>query len=94
MSAGPAVVRRVIVVNTRGLHARPAARIARLAERFDAEIQLATRHGTVSALSIMGLLTLSAGAGSEIEIGATGPEAEAAAAAIAAFVAEGFGEDD
>lgn len=93
MGGGAAVVRRVRVVNRRGLHARPAARIAKIAERFDAEILLATQHGAVSALSIMGLLTLSAAAGTEVEVRATGREAEAAAEAIAAYIAEGFGED-
>ena len=87
-----ALRRRVTIVNERGLHARAAARLANLAERFDAEITV-SRHGqTVSALSIMGLMMLGAGPGAEIEIVATGNEAVAAVAALCGLVARGFEE--
>ena len=49
---------------------------------------------SVGGTSIMGLMTLAAAPGSTIELEADGPEAEAALDALAALVAEGFGETD
>lgn len=86
--------RNVVVVNTRGLHARPAAAIAKLAERFDAEIVFVLGADEVSARSIMGLMTLAAAKGTEIELRARGRDAKPAVAAIAKLFADGFGEDD
>ncbi|MDY6923424.1 MAG: HPr family phosphocarrier protein [Pseudomonadota bacterium] len=81
------------ICNTRGLHARASAKFVKLATSFDAEIHV-TRDGvTVNALSIMGLLMLGAGNGCGIEIAATGPEAEAAVAALTDLVARRFDED-
>lgn len=82
------------ICNTRGLHARASAKFVKLASSFDAEIHV-TRDGvTVNALSIMGLLMLGAGNGCAIEIMATGPEAQAAVAALADLVARRFDEDE
>jgi phosphocarrier protein HPr len=86
--------RTVVIVNTRGLHARPAAAIAKLAETFDAEIVFVLGADQVSARSIMGLMTLAAAKGTEIELRARGPDAPTAIDAIAKLVADGFGEDD
>ncbi|MBU2272480.1 MAG: HPr family phosphocarrier protein [Alphaproteobacteria bacterium] len=81
------------ICNTRGLHARASAKFVKLATSFDAEIHV-TRDGvTVNALSIMGLLMLGAGNGCGIDIAASGPEAEAAVAALADLVARRFDED-
>jgi phosphocarrier protein HPr len=49
---------------------------------------------TVGGTSIMGLMMLAAGPGSEIQVTAEGPEAEAALAALAELVAGRFGEDE
>ncbi|OUV74426.1 MAG: HPr family phosphocarrier protein, partial [Flavobacteriales bacterium TMED123] len=46
----------VTIINRRGLHARAAARFARLAEEFDAEFNVEAKGLKVSALSIMGLM--------------------------------------
>jgi phosphocarrier protein HPr len=81
------------ICNTRGLHARASAKFVKLAAGFDAEVHV-TRDGvTVNALSIMGLLMLGAGNGCCIDIVATGPEAEAAVAALADLVGRRFDED-
>ena len=82
----------VTVVNRLGLHARAAAKFVRTAERFDAEVQVTKDDVTVSGTSIMGLMMLAAATGSELELEATGPEAEAAIAALVDLVAAGFGE--
>ncbi len=87
--------RRVRVANPLGLHARPAARLVRLARRFDARVSvenLTRRRGPADASHIGGLLELGARAGDELAIHASGREAPAALDALARFLAEGGGE--
>ena len=81
------------IVNQEGLHARPAARIVRLASTFAAEIELAKDGVAVNAKSIMGVMMLAAECGSSITIRANGSDAEQAVQALAELVASGFGED-
>ena len=89
----PAARRTVTVCNQRGLHARAAARFVKLAETFDARISVVCRGQSVSALSIMGLMMLAAGAGTEIEIVGDGAQARAAVDALAALVEGRFEEE-
>ncbi len=83
---------RATIVNAKGLHARAAAKLAKLAATFKAEITVTRNDVTVTARSIMGLMMLAAAKGAEIELAAKGPDADAALAAIVALVAGGFGE--
>ena len=95
-SRGPndGLVRRTVtVVNRRGLHARAAARFVKLAAKFNADISVAKDGTEVSGLSIMGLMMLAAGPGTEIEIRAKGAEAEGAIAALDALIANRFDEE-
>ena len=95
MSAPAGQVRRsVAVVNHRGLHARAAARLAKVAGRFDADVTVGTGTQQVSALSIMGLLMLAAAKGTTLDIAAAGADAGAAAAALVRLVENGFEEED
>lgn len=82
----------VTITNERGMHARPAARFVSCAESFNADIKVTRNDVTVPGTSIMGLLMLGAVAGSEIEIAASGPDAEAALVALAELVRRGFGD--
>jgi phosphocarrier protein len=93
-AADALVLRRTVVVpNARGLHARAAAKLVTLAERFSARTTV-SRHGqTVPACSIMGLMMLGAGQGAEITIEAEGWDAREALDALAALVEAGFHED-
>jgi phosphocarrier protein len=84
------VRRRVPIVNARGLHARAAAKFVQLAEQFAAEIIVAKGDIEVPGTSIMGLLLLAAAKDCEIELRASGREAEAAIAALAILIAGGF----
>lgn len=86
------VRRSVRICNERGLHARPAAKIVKLADTFTAETTISHDGERVSARSIMGLLMLGAGPGVEVEVAATGPDAFAAVAALVKLIGEGFGE--
>ena len=86
------IEREATIVNQDGIHARPAARIVRLASNFSADIELAKDGVGVNGKSIMGVMMLAAECGSSITIRANGPDAEAAVAALADLVASGFGE--
>ena len=86
------IERHATIVNQEGLHARPAARIVRLASKFASEIELAKDGLEVNGKSIMGVMMLAAECGSSILIRAKGPDAEQAVAALAELVASGFGE--
>jgi phosphocarrier protein HPr len=80
------------IVNQDGLHARPAAKIVRLASTFNSEVELFKDGMAVNGKSIMGVMMLAAECGSSIVIRADGPDAEQAVSAISQLVAEGFGE--
>jgi phosphocarrier protein len=84
----------VSICNARGLHARASAKFVKLASGFDAEIQVSRDGATVDARSIMGLLMLGAGKGSDIEIVAEGADAQAAVAALVDLVGCRFEEDE
>ena len=74
------------VANRLGLHARPAAELVKIANRFESEIQIAKDGMWVNAKSILGVMTLAAERGSELSIKAEGPDADAAVAAIAELI--------
>ena len=63
---------RLSIANKRGLHARAAAKFVRTAGQFDAVIRVSFKGQEVSGLSIMGLMMLAAGIGSEIELFCSG----------------------
>ncbi len=65
-----------------------------LAERFGASVEVSRDGQTVSARSIMGLMMLGAGQGSELELQADGWDAKEALEALAALVEAGFNEQD
>ena len=92
MSRG-AARRTVEIVNARGLHARASAKFVKAAAQFDAEIHVTREGQTVDAQSIMGLMMLGAGPGSQVEIAAEGPEAQAAVEALSQLIADRFDED-
>ncbi|CAN5202697.1 HPr family phosphocarrier protein [soil metagenome] len=85
--------RTVEICNERGLHARASAKFVKLAASFDAEVRVGREGSMVDARSIMGLMMLAAGIGSEIDIEADGPDAEPAVEALAALVSARFDED-
>jgi phosphocarrier protein len=89
-----AVTRELEIVNRKGLHARATAKFVHCVEQFDAEVTVSRCGETVGGQSIMGILTLGAGIGSSITVSATGPHAREAIDAIAALVANKFGEDE
>jgi phosphocarrier protein len=89
-----AVSAKATIKNARGLHARASAKFAAVAGAFEATVTVSSGEWRVSALSIMGLMMLGAGAGEEIEIAAEGPQAAEALETLIRLVEERFGEQD
>ncbi len=88
------VTREIPIINKRGLHARASAKFVKMVEQFDAEVLVTRGSETVGGTSIMGLMMLSAGPGTSIVVSATGPQAEAAVAALAELVGNKFNEEE
>jgi len=93
MDASPSCSRAAKILNQRGLHARAAAKFVKLANEFEAEIQVRRGEMTASGRSIIGLMMLAAAPGCDIEVTAVGRDAETALAAIMALVGRKFDED-
>ena len=91
---GEMVLRQTLIIkNSRGLHARAAAKLVTLAERFSACLHVSRDGQRVPACSIMGLMMLGAGRGSTVEIEAEGWDAKEALDAVAGLVEAGFHEE-
>ena len=80
------------IVNEKGLHARASAKLVEVVEAFDARAEISKDGMSASGDSIMGLLMLAAAKGSTIDVTTSGPDEEALAEALAALVADKFGE--
>lgn len=87
------ISRTVTVPNRLGIHARPAALLVKTAAEFASDIEIVFGGDRVNAKSIMGVMTLAAGKGSDLVLEADGPDEEEAVKALAAVVLDGFGED-
>ena len=85
--------RELPITNKRGLHARAAARFVKIAERFDARVEVGKDGETVSGTSILGLMMLAASPGTTIFVRADGPEATAALDALTELVTNRFDEE-
>ena len=87
------LVRELLIVNQRGLHARASAKFVQVAGRFQASIDVERDGVKVGGTSIMGLMMLAASTGCHIRVTASGPEALEAMDALEALVADRFGEE-
>lgn len=83
------------IVNTQGMHARPAALFAKAAAELPVEVSvtnLENGRGPVDADSMMELMTLGVRQGHRVRLSAEGPQAQAALDSLATLIAEGLGE--
>ena len=87
--AQEALERTLVLRNVLGLHARPAAQLARKMSEFDAEVSV----NGVDAASVLALMGLGLTGGAEIQVRASGPQAAEAMALLEADVEAGFGEE-
>ncbi len=86
------VERKVTVVNTLGIHARPAAEFVKLATRYQSEITVSKDVFKVNGKSILGVMTLAAECGSELTLRAEGEDAPGAVDALTELLSKEFGE--
>ncbi len=86
--------RRVVVQHPQGLHMRPGELFVRLASSFDSTIEVINGARRVDGKSMLEILGLGADQGTELEIEANGPDAEAALDALAEFVEKTSVDDE
>jgi phosphocarrier protein HPr len=89
-----AVVRIIRICNEKGLHARASAKFVQTVEKFDADVRVTRCGETVGGKSILGLMTLGAGPGTDITVDACGKDAQAVIAALDALICGRFGEEE
>ena len=89
-----AIVRKVVITNPLGLHARPAALFVQAATRFPCDVHVTREDIRVSGKSIMGVMMLAAEQGAEITIEVDGEEEEACLETLLDLVSGGFDEQD
>lgn len=82
------------IINKLGLHARASAKFTQLAAKFTSEVWVMRNNKRVNGKSIMGVMMLAAGKGSRITVETDGEDEQECSAAIAALVAERFGEGE
>ncbi len=70
--------KKLIIKNKQGLHARPAALFVQIANKYESDVTVRKGNEEVNGKSIMGLMTLAAGKGSNIILKITGPDAKEA----------------
>ncbi|MCG3149300.1 MAG: HPr-like protein Crh [Verrucomicrobiae bacterium] len=87
------VTKQLTVINKLGIHARPAALFVKVAGKFASDIHVEKDGETINGKSIMGLMMLAAGQGSQLRITAEGRDAEAALKALEDLFQQKFNED-
>lgn len=87
------VVRELKIINEKGMHARAAAKFARIVESHDSKVKVERDGLSADGDSIMSLLMLAASKGTSISVTLEGPDAERLAGALSDLVESRFGED-
>lgn len=82
------------ISNKLGLHARASAKLTKLAGSFPCEVWLSRGERRVNAKSIMGVMMLAAGLGTQVELEVNGDQEQAAFDALSAMINDKFGEGE
>jgi phosphocarrier protein HPr len=82
------------ISNKLGLHARASAKLTKLAGSYPCDIYISRGERRVNAKSIMGVMMLAAGIGSEVSVEAAGEREQEAVDAILALIEDKFGEGE
>jgi phosphocarrier protein HPr len=82
----------IVISNKLGLHARASAKLTKLAGSYQCDVHMSRNGRRINAKSIMGVMMLAAGQGTEIEIETDGADEEAAMGALRALIDDKFGE--
>jgi phosphocarrier protein HPr len=80
------------ISNKLGLHARASAKLTKLAATFKCDVHMSRNGRRINAKSIMGVMMLAAGLGTDVEIETDGPDEQQALDAIVALIDDKFGE--
>ncbi|WP_138432110.1 HPr family phosphocarrier protein [Fodinibius saliphilus] len=86
------IKKKVTIVNDAGLHARPAAAMVKLASNYESDFYIHMYGYKVNGKSILGVMTLAAEKGAELELEVDGDDEEEALEAIIELIDSGFGE--
>ena len=84
----------ITVINKLGLHARASAKLTKLAGSFPCQVWLSRGERRVNAKSIMGVMMLAAGVGSQLEIETMGDQEKEAMEALIGLINDKFGESE
>jgi phosphocarrier protein HPr len=84
----------VTISNKLGLHARASAKLTKLASSFSCDVFMSRNGRRINAKSIMGVMMLAAGMGSEVEIETEGDDEAQALQALVTLVSDRFGESE
>ncbi len=84
----------VTISNKLGLHARASAKLTKLAGSFACDVHMSRNGRRINAKSIMGVMMLAAGQGSEVDIETDGGDEGPALQALVALVQDRFGEGE
>jgi len=89
------MIKTLTTINNKlGLHARASAKLTKLAGSFPCEVWISKGERRVNAKSIMGVMMLAAGIGSEVMLETSGDQEQAAMDALLALIADKFGEGE
>ncbi len=88
------IKKSITITNKLGLHARASAKLTQMASTFQSGVFLSKNGRRVNAKSIMGVMMLAAGIGSNVEVEADGEDEAAALAAVEKLFADKFGEGE
>ncbi|MFW6347297.1 MAG: HPr family phosphocarrier protein [Cyclonatronaceae bacterium] len=86
--------KHINVLNSSGIHARPASILVRTASKYEADFHIYSHGYRINGKSILGVLTLAAEQGAALEIELDGPDEEEAMAEISALFETGFGMEE
>lgn len=84
----------ITIVNKLGLHARASAKLTKLAGSFQCDVWMTKGQRRVNAKSIMGVMMLAAGLGSQVVLETDGPQETEALQALVALIEDKFGEGE
>ena len=82
------------ISNKLGLHARTSSKLTKLAGRFPCDVFMSRGERRINAKSIMGVMMLAAGMGTEVEVETNGEREQEAMDALLALIADKFGEGE
>jgi phosphocarrier protein HPr len=85
---------KITIINKLGLHARASAKLTKLASSFSCDVFMSRNGRRINAKSIMGVMMLAAGMGTDVEIETVGDDEDKAMQALVGLINERFGEGE